>query len=94
MGGIEPGIRGESQEALNLKHKELAMEDAMEARMRVVEQTMSTHEAVCAERYAGIISTHADIRSDLKATKSLLTKIGLALMGGMALILANLLFHA
>jgi hypothetical protein len=67
--------------------------DDNEARLRTVEQTISTHEAVCAERYQGIISTHADIRSDLKATKSLLTKIGLALMGGMALILSKLVFH-
>jgi hypothetical protein len=48
---------------------------------------------VCAERYQGIISTHADIRHDLKATKALLIKIGLALMGGMALILSKLVFH-
>jgi hypothetical protein len=68
------------------------MEDN-EARLRTVEQTISTHEAVCAERYQGIISTHADIRHDLKATKALLIKIGLALMGGMALILSKLVFH-
>lgn len=67
--------------------------DDNEMRLRAVEQTISTHEAVCAERYKGIIDTHADIRSDLKSTKALLIKIGLALLGGMAMILAKLVAH-
>ena len=64
-----------------------------EERLRTVEQTLSTHEAVCAERYNGIIANQTDIRSDLKATKTLLINIGLALLGGMALIMAKLVFH-
>jgi hypothetical protein len=63
-------------------------------RLRAVEQTLSTHEAVCAERYNGIIANQTDIRSDLKATKTLLINIGLALLVGMALIMAKLVFNA
>ena len=63
-------------------------------RLRAVEQHLSTHEAVCAERYNGIITNQTDIRSDLKATKTLLINIGLALLGGMALIMAKLVFNA
>jgi hypothetical protein len=69
------------------------MSEEIENRLRAVESHLTTHEAVCAERYSGIILNQTDIRSDLKATKTLLINIGLALLGGMALIMAKLVFH-
>ena len=65
---------------------------ALETRMRVVEQQINTHEAVCAERYAGILNSTKDMKSDLQAVNKLLTKIGLTLLGGMLAILAKLVF--
>jgi hypothetical protein len=62
-------------------------------RLRKVEMSQGTHEAVCAERYTGILNTHAEIKSDLASTKKALINIGLALLGGMAMIMARLLFH-
>jgi hypothetical protein len=57
-----------------------------ENRLRAVEQQISTHEAVCAERYAGI-------RTDINGINKLLKQIGVGLIAGMAAILAKLLFH-
>lgn len=66
--------------------------DALDARMRLVEQKINTHEAVCAERYAGILNSTSDMKSDLQAVNKLLVKIGLTLLGGMLAILAKLVF--
>lgn len=57
-----------------------------EHRLRSVEQQMNTHEAVCAERYAGI-------RGDINSITRILKQVGFALTAGMAAILAKLLFH-
>lgn len=62
------------------------MEDMMEARMRVVEQTISTHEAVCAERYGNINST-------LHSIVTILRWFGAVLLVGMAAILVKQVFH-
>jgi hypothetical protein len=55
-------------------------------RLRKVEMAQSTHEAVCAERYAGI-------RHDINSITKILKQVGLALIAGMAAILAKLVFH-
>lgn len=55
-------------------------------RLRKVEMSQSTHEAVCAERYAGI-------RHDINSITKILKQVGLALIAGMAAILAKLVFH-
>lgn len=55
-------------------------------RLRKVEMAQGTHEAVCAERYAGI-------RSDINSITKILKQVGIGLLGGMALILAKLVFH-
>lgn len=65
---------------------------ALETRMRVVEQQINTHEAVCAERYAGILNSTADMKSDVQALNKLLVKVGLALLAGMGGILVKLVF--
>jgi len=69
------------------------MSEELDTRLRAVESHLTTHEAVCAERYNGIMANQTDIRSDLKGTKTLLINIGLTLLGGMALIMAKLVFH-
>lgn len=63
-------------------------------RLRTVEQQINTHEAVCAERYAGILKTSAEVRHDMQTVNRLLVKIGLALLAGMAGILVKLVFFA
>lgn len=55
-------------------------------RLRKVEMAQGTHEAVCAERYAGI-------RGDIKGITTILKTVGFSLTAGMAAILAKLLFH-
>lgn len=65
---------------------------ALEVRMRVVEQQINTHEAVCAERYAGILKSASDMQADVQALNKLLVKVGLALLAGMAGILVKLVF--
>lgn len=61
-------------------------------RLRTVEQQMNTHEAVCAERYAGILATSSAMKNDVHSLNKLLVKIGLTLLGGMAAILVKLTF--
>jgi hypothetical protein len=55
-------------------------------RLRTVEQHLSTHEAVCAERYG-------QIKADFASLNSIVRYVGYALLGGMATILAKLVFH-
>jgi hypothetical protein len=64
----------------------------MDSRLRAVEQQLNTHEAVCAERYQGIIANTARLAEDFARMNGLLTKVGLGLMVGMAGILAKLVF--
>jgi hypothetical protein len=64
----------------------------LDTRMRIVEQQINTHEAVCAERYAGILKTSNEMKSDVQSLNKLLVKIGLTLLGGMLAILAKLVF--
>jgi len=61
-------------------------------RLRTVESQINTHEAVCAERYAGILKSTAEMKSDVQAVTKLLVKIGLTLLGGMGAILVKLVF--
>lgn len=61
-------------------------------RLRTVEQQINTHEAVCAERYAGILKTSAEAKKDMELINKLLVKIGLTLLAGMAAILTKLVF--
>lgn len=63
-------------------------------RLRTVEQQINTHEAVCAERYDGILKTSAEVKKDMETVNRLLIQIGLALIAGMAAILAKLVFSA
>ena len=58
-------------------------------RLRKVEMAQNTHEAVCAERYKAIVEQHASIKVDQAKTNSLLITLGMALLGGMAWLLAH-----
>ena len=63
-------------------------------RLRGVEQQITTHEAVCAERYAGILRSTAEMQADVHGLNKLLIKIGLTLLAGMAGILGKLVFFS
>lgn len=64
----------------------------VEARLRTVEMQITTHEAVCAERYQGILKTAEDMKHNLHSTNKLITKVGLAVLTGMAGVLLKLVF--
>jgi hypothetical protein len=61
-------------------------------RLRKVEQQIGTHEAVCAERYKGLLDSSADMRSDISNVNKLLIKMGLMVLAGMATILMTIVF--
>jgi hypothetical protein len=62
-------------------------------RLRKVEMSQGTHEAVCAERYNGILNTHSDIKREMHSINKLIRGVGFSLLGGMALILVHQLFY-
>jgi hypothetical protein len=66
--------------------------DNMEERLREVELQISTHEAVCAERYAGILAAHKSMTEKSDYTNRLLIGLGVSLLGGMAVILVHQVF--
>lgn len=55
-------------------------------RLRLVEQRVDTHEAVCAQRYQQIVK-------DLESLNSIVRWVGTGLIGGMAFILVKLVAH-
>ena len=55
-------------------------------RLRLVEQRVDTHEAVCAQRYQQIVK-------DLEALNGIVRWVGTGLIGGMALIIIKLAIH-
>lgn len=59
-------------------------------RLRNVEGKQMTHEAVCAERYAGIMSITTEMKNDFKGLNKILIGFGILLMSGMAGILIKL----
>jgi hypothetical protein len=61
-------------------------------RLSDVEQKVNTHEAVCAERYKGILDQHAGFKEDLRDIKKTFIKIGWGVMAGMAALLAHQVF--
>ncbi len=77
--------------------------DTWPSRLRKVESDLSSHEAVCAERYERLRDDHkglrlsiATYRDDMNkrvdAIQALLLKIAFALLTGMAGILATMVF--
>jgi hypothetical protein len=69
------------------------MSDDMDSRLRLVEKQIDTHEAVCAERYNGILKSTEIMQKDFGRLSNLLIRVGLVLMVGMAGILTKLVFH-
>lgn len=65
---------------------------AQENRLREVETKLAAHEAVCAERYEGIRRDFAVFTTEMRDFKSLINKVSLLLVCGMAGILAKLVF--
>jgi hypothetical protein len=73
--------------------------DTKERRLREVETRLGSHEDVCTERYQRIRDDFSDFRSSLADAKKeisntnhLLVKLGVGLLGGMATILATIVF--
>lgn len=58
--------------------------DEIEARLRDVETKMTTHEAICSERYRQIIEGASRLADELKGTNALIRTVGLLLVAGMA----------
>jgi len=53
---------------------------------------IGTHEAVCAERYSGILKAGEETREALSIMQKLLVKVGLGLISVMAGVLIKLVF--
>lgn len=62
-------------------------------RLVKVEMAQGTHEAVCAERYNGILNTHAEIKREMHSINKMIRTIGYGLIIGMAAILVHQLFY-
>jgi hypothetical protein len=63
-----------------------------DTRLREVEMKFATHEAVCAERYAGIQKDVGGLNTGLSDLKTLIVRIGIGIAFGMASILASIAF--
>lgn len=63
-----------------------------DSRLREVEVKFATHEAVCAERYAGIQKDVGNLTDGFSDLKTLIVRIGIGIAFGMASILASILF--
>ena len=61
-------------------------------RLRSVEIKQSTHEAVCVERYGNLLSAADKMERSIQGTNRILIGGGLALLCGMAGILAKIVF--
>lgn len=63
-------------------------------RLRKVEMQIGTHEAVCAERYNGILKAGEDTKLAIEKMRALATKVTILLVSGMAAVLVKLVFFA
>jgi len=61
-------------------------------RLRAVEIKQSTHEAVCVERYGNLLSSAEKMELSIQGTNRILIGGGIALLCGMAGILAKIVF--
>ena len=61
-------------------------------RLRDVESKVTTHEAVCAERYQQIVDGAKNMRDELASTNQLIRVVALMLLTGMAGVLISLVF--
>jgi len=70
----------------------MSAEIEMFDRLRKVEMQIGTHEAVCAERYNGILKAGEDTKAAVDKMQGWAIKIGILLIGGMATVLVKLVF--
>jgi hypothetical protein len=73
---------------------QMSVEVELFDRLRKVEMQIGTHEAVCAERYRGILQAGEDTKLAVASMNRLAVKVGLLLIVGMASILDKLVFFA
>lgn len=72
----------------------MAADSEMFDRLRKVEMQIGTHEAVCAERYHGILKAGEDTKQALAVLQKLMVKISLGLISIMGGVLIKLVFFA
>lgn len=70
----------------------MAADSEMFDRLRKVEMQIGTHEAVCAERYNGILKAGEDTKQALAVLQKLMVKISLGLISIMGGVLIKLVF--
>jgi hypothetical protein len=61
-------------------------------RLRGVEMQISTHEAVCAERYAGILNTASRTEKSIESMNRILFGLGAVLISTLAGIIVDITF--
>jgi hypothetical protein len=61
-------------------------------RLRGVEIKLGSHEAVCAERYEGILRTAARMEKSITSNNRILITLGILLISTMAGVLVKILF--
>ena len=64
----------------------------LECRIRDVESKVSTHEAVCAERYQRLVEGAKTTHDEVISTNGLIRVVGLGLLAGMAGVLISQVF--
>lgn len=69
-------------------------DNSLNERIHRVETQISTHEAVCAERYQNILATSSDLKQSLKIINGQMLSVGLLLLCGMAGILGQMVFFS
>lgn len=70
----------------------MAADSEMFDRLRKVEMQIGTHEAVCAERYNGILKAGEDTKYAITSLQKLMVKVGLGLISIMGGVLIKLVF--
>jgi serine/threonine protein phosphatase PrpC len=61
--------------------------------INAVQAQINTHEAVCAERYTGILTAQASLSKSITSVNKWIITVGLMVMAGMGATLMALLFH-
>lgn len=72
----------------------MSVEAEMFERLRKVELQVGTHEAVCAERYSGILKAGENTQEAIASIHKLMIKVGLGIISVMGGVLIKLVFFA
>jgi hypothetical protein len=61
--------------------------------INAVQAQINTHEAVCAERYSGILLAQSSLSNSIKGLNKVIVTVGLMVMAGMGATLMAIFFH-